>query len=198
MDGRAASQTVTDKLQYLDQAGIEVVVISAVMGRKDNQLEHHQRLPWGPSGLRFDFRHLMAKRFGKGVIYRLTTVLVSLMLLPFMLIERLLFGLTHHSSWSLAAARKGIELVRHSDYELVYSSGGAWSAHLAAAWVKAATGIKWVAEIHDPMIIRDDAEDDGTRVRDSRTDRFAQRLETRICHEADYVWWFTQAALDYA
>jgi len=198
MDGRAASQTVTDKLQYLDQAGIDVVVISAVMGRKDNQVEHHQRLPWGPSGLRFDFRHLMAKRFGKGVIYRLTTMLVSLMLLPFMLIERLLFGLTHHSSWSLAAARKGIELVRYSDYELVYSSGGAWSAHLAAAWIKAATGIKWIAEIHDPMIIRDDAEDDGTRARDSRTDRFAQRLETRICNEADHVWWFTQAARDYA
>jgi hypothetical protein len=198
MDGRAASQTVTDKLQYLEQAGIEVVVISAVIGRQDSEVEHHQLLPWGPSGVRFDFRHLMAKRFGKGLIYRLTTVLVSLLLLPFMVLERLLFGLTHHSSWSLPAARKGINLIRQSDFELVYSSGGAWSAHLAAAWIKAATGIKWVAEIHDPMIIRDNADDDGTRARRSRSDRFAQRLETRICDEADHVWWFTEAAHDYA
>jgi len=198
MDGRAASQTVTDKLQYLEQSGIEVVVISATMGRQDSKVEHHQLLPWGPSGLRFDFRHLMAKRFGKGAIYRLTTVLVSLLLLPFIVVERLGFGLTHHSSWSLPAARKGIALAKQSEFELVYSSGGAWSAHLAAAWIKAATGLKWIAEIHDPMIIRDDADDDGTRARRSRSDRFAQRLETRICNEADHVWWFTEAAHDYA
>jgi hypothetical protein len=198
MDGRAASQTVTDKLQYLKQAGIDVVVISAVMGRQDSEVEHHQLLPWGPSGLRFDFRHLMAKRFGKGVIYRLTTVFVSLLLLPFMAVERVLFGLTHHSSWSLPAARKGIKLVRQAEFDLVYSSGGAWSAHLAAAWIKSATGVKWIAEIHDPMIIRDNADDDGTRLRRSRSDRFAQHLETRICDEADHVWWFTEAAHDYA
>lgn len=198
MDGRAASQTVTDKLQYLEQSGIEVVVISAIMGRKDSKVEHHQLLPWGPSGLRFDFRHLMAKRFGKGVLYRLTTVLVSLFLLPFIVVERLGFGLTHHSSWSLPAARKGIALARQSEFELVYSSGGAWSAHLAAAWIKAATGLKWIAEIHDPMIIRDNADDDGSRARRSRSDRFAQRLETRICHTADHVWWFTEAAHAYA
>ena len=198
MDGRAASQTVTDKLPYLAEAGIEVVVISAVTGTRDERFEHHQLLPWGPSGLRFDFRHLMSKRFGKGIIYRLSTLLVSLLLLPFMLIERLLFGLTHHSSWTLPAAVKGLSLVRSREFELVYSSGGGWSAHLAAAWIKRRTGIRWIAEIHDPMIIRDDASDDGSAPRGNRNTRFLQRLETTICNEADHVWWFTQAAMEYA
>ena len=73
MDGRAASQTVTDKISHLIDAGITPVVLSAVTGRKDTHIEHHQLLPWGPSGLRFDFRHLVAKKFGRGVWYRLST-----------------------------------------------------------------------------------------------------------------------------
>ena len=51
MDGRAASSTVTDKIPYLLQNDIELIIISAVTGLKDTRLEHYQLLPWGPSGL---------------------------------------------------------------------------------------------------------------------------------------------------
>ena len=198
MDGRAASQTVTDKISHLIDAGITPVVLSAVTGRKDTHIEHHQLLPWGPSGLRFDFRHLIAKKFGRGVWYRLSTLMVSILLLPFIILERLAFGLTHHSSWTLAAYHKGRHLLAEHDYDVIYSSGGAWSAHQAAAMLRRKTGVTWIAEIHDPMVIRDDPADDGTRPRGSRKDRFLQQVERTICSEADHIWWFTEDALNYA
>ena len=45
MDGRAASQTITDKLPHLRQAGIELVVLSGVSGTQDKTFEHHQLWP---------------------------------------------------------------------------------------------------------------------------------------------------------
>lgn len=179
-------------------AGIEPVVISAATGETDGRFDHYRLLPWGPSGLRFDFRHIMQRRFGRGVLYRAGTLLVSIALLPFIVIERALFGLSNQASWMLPAAHLGTRLVRQGSVELVYSTGGAASAHHAAAVIKRRTGIPWIAEIHDPMILRDGPDDDGSALRRSRNTRYLQRLERRICRDADCVWWFTDAALAYA
>ena len=198
MDGRASSLTVTDKIPYMLAAGVEPVVLSAITGYQDQKLEHYQLLPWGPSGLRFDFRHWVAKTYGRGWAYKVFTPLVSLLLLPFTAIEKLFIGLSSQSSWSYSAAYQGKKIIRKQSIECIYSSGGAWSAHYAAWLIKKATGKKWIAEIHDPMVIRDDEADDGTAPRKSRDKRFLQKLEHLICKDADHVWWFTQGALDYA
>lgn len=198
MDGRAASLTVTDKIPYLLKAGIRPVVLSAVTGEKDARFPHYQLLPWGPSGLRFDFRHWFANRFSRGVLYKIVTPLISFILLPFIILERALTGLSSQSSWSIPAFLRGLYLIKTNQVDLIFSSGGAWSAHLAAWWLKRVTGIPWIAEIHDPMVIRDDPKDDGTRARKKKDARFLQKLEGRICRDADHVWWFTQGALDYA
>jgi hypothetical protein len=81
---------------------------------------------------------------------------------------------------------------------VVYSTGGAWSAHLAALWLKKATGVKWLAEIHDPMVIRNSPEDIGSGIPKNRDARFRQYLERQMIHYADQVWWFTEGALHYA
>jgi hypothetical protein len=81
---------------------------------------------------------------------------------------------------------------------VVYSTGGAWSAHLAALWLKKATGVKWLAEIHDPMVIRSSSEDIGAAIPKNRDARFRQYLEHQIIHHADHIWWFTEGALHYA
>jgi len=198
MDGRAASLTVTDKIPFLLEAGIKPIVLSAITGYQDKELEHYQLLPWGPSGLRFDFRHWVAKQYGRGLIYKIVTPIASLLLLPFTALEKLFIGLSSQSSWSYAAAHKGKQIIKNKDIDFIYSSGGAWSAHYAAWLIKKATGKTWIAEIHDPMVIRDDPQDDGTRPRKRKDARFLQKLEKLICHDADHVWWFTQGALDYA
>jgi len=198
MDGRAASLTVTDKIPYLLDAGVELVVISGVTGKRDLRFPHYQLLPWGPSGLRFDFRHFIVTRYGRGWIYRLLTPLVSILLFPFTVIERILFGLSSQSSWAIPATIFGWWLIRRKKIDLIYSSGGAWSAHLAAYWLKRITGVKWIAEIHDPMVMRVTSDDDGSAPRNNREDSFFQLLEKRVCTSADLVWWFTQGALFYA
>lgn len=188
MDGRAASLTVTDKLPFLEAHGIEPVIISGALGERDARYEHHQLLPWGPAGLRFDLRHVVALRFGRGALYRLITVSASVLLAPLMLLERLLLGLRHQWSWAVPAWLKARRLLGRGDIELVYTSAGAYSAQLAGLWLKLGTGVPWIAEIHDPIVI-------PGKPPATRDARFQARLEGWICRHADLVWWFTDGAL---
>lgn len=198
MDGRASSLTVTDKIPHLLRHGITPIVVSAVTGAKDSRFEHFQLLPWGPSGLRFDFRHWFANKYQRQGLYKIATGLLSLLLLPFIALERLLIGLSSQSSWSLPAFIKGYFLFRQGKIDLIYSSGGAWSAHYAGWILKKVTGLPWIVEIHDPMVIRTDPSDDGSKPRSNRDKRFLQKLEGLICKDADHIWWFTEGAIAYA
>jgi hypothetical protein len=187
MDGRAASQTITDKLPYLMARGIEPIVLSGVSGKLDQRFLHLQLLPWGPSGLRFDLRHVVAMRFGRGFVYRVLTLLITLLLSPFIVIERLLFGLQNHASWVFPATFRSLLLIRKYRPSVIYTTGGAYSAHLAGYWLKKLTGLPWIAEIHDPLVIAGRP--------DNRNERFTAKLEGLICRDADLVWWFTEGAL---
>ncbi|MEX2367656.1 MAG: hypothetical protein WD601_13730, partial [Pseudohongiellaceae bacterium] len=129
VDGRAASLTVTDKIPALLKAGIDITIISAATGEADRRFPHYQRMPWGPSGIRFDLRHIMLRNYGRGLRYRLATLIVSTLLAPLIVIERLLFGLSNHASWAIPAALTGLRLARAGKIDLVYSTGGAASAH---------------------------------------------------------------------
>ncbi|MDE2624710.1 MAG: hypothetical protein KGM40_04750 [Betaproteobacteria bacterium] len=188
MDGRAASLTITDKIPHLMEAGIEPIVLSAVTGTRDKRFRHDQLLPWGPAGFRFDLRHLLALRWGRDWRYRVVTALVSLALAPFILLERLLFGLQSQWSWMPAAVCRGLWIMRREKPALIYSTGGAYSAHWAGFWLKRLTGVRWIAEVHDPMVFP------GT-VPATRNLKFWARLEGMICREADLAWWFTDQAL---
>lgn len=198
MDGRAASLTVTDKIPHLLKEGINIIVLSAITGKKDKRFPHYQIVPWGPSGFRFDMRHWFANRFSRNLLYKIVIPFLSLILLPFIIIEKIIIGLSSQSSWAIPAFFRGLYLIKSGEIDLIYSSGGAWSAHLAGWWLKKATGVVWIAEIHDPMVIRENQQDDGISLRKKKDARFLQILEGRICKDADYIWWFTKGALDYA
>ena len=154
MDGRAASQTITDKIPYLLNAGIQPVVFSAITGIKDQRFPHRQFLAWGPAAFRFDFRHWIANQYGRGFLYKLLTRTVSILLAPLISIEKLCLGYSSQWSWAMPAFIHGLRLIRSGQIDVVYSTGGAWSAHLAGLWLKKATGVKWIAEVHDPLVIR--------------------------------------------
>ena len=188
VDGRAESVTITDKMPHLMAAGVKPVVLSSVMGARDTRFPHQQLLPWGPAGLRFDLRHLLARRWARGLMYRVLTLFVSIVLAPFIAIERLVGGLRSQWSWALPAAARGVALIRRGEVDLVYSTGGVFSAHLAGLWLKRRTGCRWIAEVHDPLVFP------GSPLK-SRQERFLARLEGHLCREADLVWWFTDGAL---
>ena len=198
MDGRAASQTITDKISYLLEAGIEPVVYSAITGIKDQRFPHRQFLAWGPAAFRFDFRHWIANQYGRGFIYKLLTRTVSILLAPLIGLEKLCLGYSSQWSWAMPAFIHGLRLIRSGQIDLVYSTGGAWSAHLAGLWLKKVTGVQWIVEVHDPLVIRNSPSDDGLNKPKNRDARFRQYLEKQIIQFADFVWWFTDGALHYA
>jgi len=198
MDGRAASLTVTDKIPYLLEAGIKPIVFSAITGVQDERFPHYQFLAWGPAGFRFDFRHWIANQYGRGLFYKVTTRTVSLLLAPLIAIEKLFLGYSSQWSWALPAYIHGLRLIKAGKVDIVYSSGGAWSAHLAGLWLKKSTGIKFISEIHDPLVIRKGPEDQGFTKPSNRDAAFRKKLEANLCTSADYLWWLTEGALHYA
>jgi glycosyltransferase involved in cell wall biosynthesis len=188
MDGRAASHTITDKIPHLLAAGIRPIVVSAVTGRRDETLEHHQVLPFGPAALRFDLRHVLRRRFGHGALYNLVLGAISLVLLPFYLLEKLSGNREAHASWGYSAYRRGARIIRQQRPAVIYSTGGANSAHWAADRLARRFNLPWIAEVHDPMVTTADA---GRATRE----KVAARIEARICERADVAIWFTQEAL---
>ena len=148
MDGRAASLTITDKVPYFLEAGIKPIVLSAITGSKDNRFPHYQFLAWGPAAFRFDFRHWVANKYGRGFIYKLLTRTVSILLAPFIAIEKLVLGYSSQWSWALPAFIRGYLLIRQGKVDVIYSIGSAWSAHLAGVWLKRATGLPLISEVH--------------------------------------------------
>jgi hypothetical protein len=198
MDGRASSQTITDKMPYLLEAGVRPIVFSAITGIQDQRFPHRRFLAWGPAAFRFDFRHWIANQYGRGFIYKLLTRAVSILLAPFIGLEKLVLGYSSQWSWAMPAFIHGLGLIRSGKVDLVFSTGGAWSAHLAGLWLKKWTGITWIAEIHDPLVIRKNPSDQGFAKPKNRDARFRHYLEQQLTKYADHVWWFTDGAVHYA
>ncbi|HLP97590.1 MAG TPA: glycosyltransferase [Sideroxyarcus sp.] len=188
MDGRAASQTITDKIPHLVELGVEPIIVSGALGYKDPVLEHHQVLSALPVGLRFDLRHYLKNRIQSRLLYRITFLAATILLFPFFLIEKLLIPIETTWSWSISAYLVSRRIIKDRHPALVYSTGGAYAAHIAGYWLSKRFGIPWIAEIHDPMVI---ASDNSQSIRK----RFLRWLEKKICSQADIVWWFTEMAL---
>jgi len=198
MDGRAASQTITDKIPYLVEMGWKIHVLSAVTGQKDNRFPHARLWALGPSAFRFDFRHWCALRFGRGWRYRIATVGVSLLLAPLIALERTILGLSSQWSWAISAALVGSLWHRKYHFDVIYSTGGAWSAHLGGWWLKKFLRLPWIVEIHDPLIERENRDVVGLCSRASREERARANLEKIICNKSNLCWWFTEGALGFA
>lgn len=189
-DGQASSLTITDKLPYLLERGIDITALSGVMGTRDARFTHVQLLPWGPTGFGFDMRQLARQHWGRDWRYRIFSILLSSILLPFVILERLFFGLQSQWSWTLPAIFHSLRLIRKRRPAVIYSTGGAYSAHLAGYWLKKLTGITWIAEVHDPMVV--------AGAKQNRNTHMAAKIEAAICRDADLAWWFTDEALSSA
>jgi glycosyltransferase involved in cell wall biosynthesis len=190
MDGRAASQTITDKIPHLMELGVEPVVLSTMTGRKDEKIRHYRILPPTPAGLRFDLRHILRQRIRSRFWYRLVSGVFSLVILPFYFFEKAFIRQESQWSWFISAYVAGTCIMRKENPVLIYSTGGPNSAHFAAYILSRRYDLPWLAEIHDPMVY--------DRPRKTQRERFSGWLEEKICRYADVVWWFTDEAFSRA
>lgn len=191
MDGRAASQTITDKIPHLLKLGVEPIILSTVTGKRDEKIEHHQVPPPTPVGLRFDLRHFMRQRTRNRFLYRLVSVFFSLLVLPFYVLEKAFIRQESQWSWFISAYLAGTSIIKKKHPVLIYSTGGPNSAHFAAYLLTRRYHLPWLAEVHDPLVAYN-------RLPTTQRERFACWLEGKICRHADVVWWFTDEALSRA
>jgi hypothetical protein len=131
---------------------------------------------------------VLRQKLKSKLAYRLIMLTVSLLLLPFIFLERLFKPVESSWSWQFSAQRLGRQLFRQKPFDLVYSTAGPFAAHLAAQTLKHQLGVPWLAEIHDPLVLP------GTTPRTRRQLAYAD-VERQICHDADIAIWFTDQAM---
>jgi len=186
MDGRAASQTITDKIPHLIEQGITPHVISSPTGTKSKTHPHYQVWSLAPSGLRFEIRHWLKKLFISKINYRILLFCVDLVLLPFILIEKINRSRNNHWAWWFFVVKKGCRIAQKTQFDVIYSTGGSYAAHIAAAQLKKKLNLPWICEIHDPLV--------EPTTTPSQEDHL-YKIEQMICDQADMPFWFTEAAL---
>lgn len=188
MDGRAPSQTITDRLPFLLNDGIIPVVLSAPIGVKDNRFPHYQVYSPSPSGFLYEFRHIIGQRIKSFFPQKLLKALLTIVLLPFYILEKLVIHLDSPWSWFISASIKSIVIVHRHKPVVVYSTAGPSSTHLTGFIVSRIFGLPWLAEVHDPLIYDNDK-------RRLQFYYFKKWLEKIICRHADKIIYFTEKAL---
>ncbi|MGD0584995.1 MAG: glycosyltransferase [Oryzomonas sp.] len=183
IDGMACSQHIDDRLPLLCKQGIMPLLLTGICGKPPRDTATVRVPSLGPSGIRFELRHLQRKRpWLKPVLG-----LLNLVLLPFYLLEKLLIDLDSQWSWFPLAIWTGSRLCRSSRPQLIYSTGGPASAHLAAAVIARRHGIPWIAEFQDPLV-----HDDWLRSKQAL--KISAWLEQFVCKRADAVIFLTNEA----
>ena len=191
MDGRAASQTITDRIPFLMESDIVPVVVSAPTGTQDERFPHVRVISPAPSGILFEMRHVIRRHTRHRGVEKLLKALLLVILAPFLVLEKIIFQFDSQWSWFVAAVPSARRLVREYSPEVIYSTAGPPSTHVAGYFLKKSTGLPWLAELHDPLI-RDDER--------PRWHHYWYRkwLEGKVFQHADAIVYFTHRAREHA
>ena len=174
MDANACSQHIDDKLSPLVDQGITPVLLSGTGQKKHTAFPHKTALSIAPSGLRYELRSFLRLHCKSKLSFKLFETPLLIPILPFYLLEKITLDLESEWSWFIRAGQKGIKLCKEHQPELIYSTGGPASAHLAAYRIAKKTGLPWIAELQDPLI------HDAEYHRSRRAFRYYSWLEKRI------------------
>ena len=191
MDGRAASHTITDKMPYLLGRGILPVVISAPTGVKDKRFPHFRILSPAPSGILFEMRQIIKRLYPEPVLEKPLKAILTILCMPFYLVEKIFFHLDSQWSWFISAVARGFFIIKKYKPKLIFSSAGPPSTHIAGYILHRFFKIPWLVELYDPLII----DTDSTR---SQRYKFKRLIEQMIFKHADAVIYFTNKALESA
>ena len=191
MDGRAASQTITDRLPYFMNRGVKFVVLSAPTGLKDTQLPHYQVISPAPSGIRYEMRFIIKNKVKNKLAQKILKAISAVLCAPFYFVEKVFLQFDSQWSWFLSASLKGSQLIKRYRPALLYSTAGPPTTHLTAYILHKIYGLPWMAELHDPLIL----DDQRPRWHKYYFNRFVERV---ICNNASIVVYFTNRALENA
>ncbi len=187
-DGVAASQTITDRLPYFTNRGLEFVILSAPTGIKDTRLSHYQVISPAPSGLRYEMRFIIKNKVKNKTAQSILKGISTILCLPFYLVEKIFLQFDSQWSWFLSASIKGSRLIKKYRPAMLYSTAGPPTTHLAGYILHKIYGLPWMAELHDPLIL----DDQHPRWHKYYFNRFVEKI---VCSNASVVVYFTNRAL---
>jgi len=149
IDKVAASIHANQRIAELIARGYDVQVLTSVVSPPGKPGK--TRIPsLLPSGIRYESRYFFG-RFSQSPFTKLLKGMTMLCLLPFYAVEKLFLPLYSSWSWYLTFVVFKKSLVKKFSPDIIYSTGGPPCTHLAAASLKEATGLPWIAEYQDPV-----------------------------------------------
>jgi hypothetical protein len=187
IDGKASSQHIDDRIPHLASLGVKPFIVSSICAEPSSDVAHFRVPSVSPSGVRFELRYL--RRRNK--VFKFAAIPLLIIILPLYFIEKTIIDLESEWSWFPLAFLRGLLLCTKFHPELIYSTGGPPSAHLAAGllarWVK----MPWVAELQDPIVFKD-------WKRSKTALKINSRLERFILQNASAVVFLTEGARERA
>ncbi len=195
--GSACSQHIDDRLPSFRKQGIEPILLTGPVGELSDNWIHFRTYSLAPSGIRFELRHFLRKHLHKRWQFKIVETVLLLPIMPFYLLEKIIINLESEWSWFLFTSLRGFFLCRRYKPEVIYSTGGSASAHVAALFIKKWTGCKrglpltWLAETQDPLVHDHDWQ------RSRMVLRVYKSLEKRICKQADAFIFLVQKAMEH-
>lgn len=189
IDALAPSHHIDDRIPRLREIGVEPIVLSSACSPGASGYPTIRTPSIAPSGLRYEMRYVTRRRIANGAVRRLVQLPIILALLPGYAVEKMLVNLDCTWSWHITAAAAAVKMARKHDVELIYSTGGPASAHMAALHCSRATGIPWIAEYQDLTV--------GEWIpRSPSVRRFNKAQAAAVARHASAVVYMTRMALE--
>ena len=192
IEGSACSQHLDDRLPYFREQGIEPVLLTGPVGETSSRWIHFKSHSLAPSGIRFEVRHFLRRHLVKKWQFKIVETLLLLPVFPLYLLEKILINLESEWSWWFLASLRGYFLCLRLHPEVIYSTGGSASSHVAALLINRWTGIRWLAETQDPLVHDHDWQ------RSRMVLKVYTLLEKKICARADSFIFLVRAAREHA
>ena len=152
IDGSASSHHIDDRLRHLLRAGVQVEIITSTCGPRPRGWgrKWHRVPSVTATGYQFEVRQIT--RPIRRPWRRIVRLLLTLPVMPMYAAEKHITRLHSTFWWCISAAISGLWYTRGERYDLIYSTGGAMSAHVAAALIARLRRLPWIAEMQDPII----------------------------------------------
>lgn len=186
VDGMAPSVHIDNRIQELRRRGVRVILVTSLASPPGN--EDTYRIPsFLPSGFRYEIRRIFLRK-PKTIVMRAAKGAIMVMLLPFYALEKVVFPFDANWSWYLSAGGTTLRLARRFRPEVIYSTGGPVTAHIAGQRVAKETETPWIAEFQDPLRT-------GSSERNARESAMHRKTEQLVADNADVVIYLTKKLL---
>jgi len=151
IDAMAPSHHIDDRLPVLKRKGIDISLLTSPCGVRSKGLSHTRVPSLAPSGIRYEVRYFLRRRTRKKTWFKFWETILLLPVYPFYFIEKIFFRLDSTWSWFIPATVAAIVITLKKRPDIIYSTGGPVSAHIAARAVSSLAKIPHIAEFQDPL-----------------------------------------------